>query len=670
MLLALLPSIFAADAPPSEVVEVSETATRGPDALATSASVTVLVPGETTAQTADVASLIESAAGTNVQRLGGLGDFAAVSIRGASLRQVEVFVDGVPLNPDGADVVNLAELPLGAFQRIEVWRGNTPVSLGAAPIGGAVNLVTREEAGAKVGVAQGSWDTARATAFGGGKLGPAAQAPRVQAFAEAFRSEGDYVYFADNATLYNLLDDHLLPRGNNDKLQLSGFARATVPISAWTLGLTAVPLFREEGLAGQSNLPTTSARLETGRTLSSADAQVAGGNWQARVLGWHLYRADTLSDPEGELDGLVREDTSVAHTAGLRATATWAPAAWMVPAATLSLRRESIEVNSTVLGDDPERARLAGTLALGVDVRLLGERLLLSPAVHLTGQDNRSLGTVSAAGGTADASALLGSADPRLGVLVRPLRWLSFKGNAGSYLRTPDLTELFGHHGSMKGNPELLPERGWQFDVGLRAEGPRSGPLLVSGDLGAFWLLSEDRIVWVQNSQKSMSPVNFGETWVQGVESSLTLSAWELLDSETSLTWQLSRNLTEGSAYANNELPRTPELALWQSVSVHWLDRIRCGYTFNFTSPNYWDAGNLYRSAPRTLHGAFIRTRPTERWPTLELSGLNLADSLTEVVPRDPADADDPSRAVAAISDFAGYPLPGRTFLLSVIWTP
>jgi outer membrane receptor for ferrienterochelin and colicin len=167
-----------------------------------------------------------------------------------------------------------------------------------------------------------------------------------------------------------------------------------------------------------------------------------------------------------------------------------------------------------------------------------------------------------------------------------------------------------------------------------------------------------------------MSPVNFGETWVQGVETSLTLSALELLDSETSLTWQLSRNLTEGSAYANNELPRTPELALWQSVSVHWLDRIRCGYTFNFTSPNYWDAGNLYQSAPRTLHGAFIRTRPTERWPTLELSGLNLADSLTEVVPRDPADADDPSRAVAAISDFAGYPLPGRTFLLSVSWTP
>ena len=297
--LLLLQAALAADAVPSEVVEVSERAAVAPDPLATSAAVTVLLPDERVSASADVGSLVESAAGTNVQRLGGIGDFAAVSIRGASLRQVEVFIDGVPLNPDGADVVNLSELPLGAFQRIEVWRGNAPLSLGAAAIGGAVNLVTRAEPGGRSSLAYGSWDTARAAAYGGGSLGPArgdTPAPTAQAFVEAFHTRSDYAYFADNATLYNLLDDHVVARANNDKLQLSGFARARLPFDATTLGLTLVPLFREEGLAGQANLPTTGARLEVTRNLTVFDGETMGSTWRARVYGWHLFRGEHLRE--------------------------------------------------------------------------------------------------------------------------------------------------------------------------------------------------------------------------------------------------------------------------------------------------------------------------------------------------------------------------------------
>jgi vitamin B12 transporter len=674
LILAALPAL-AADAVPSEVVEVSAPGKRGPDPLATSASVTVLTPDARVSAAADVGSLVESAAGTNVQRLGGLGDFAAVSIRGASLHQGEVFIDGVPLNPDGADVVNLSELPLGAFERIEVWRGNAPVSLGSAAIGGAVNLVTHTAPGARGSVAYGSWDTARASLYGAGELGsappnPGTQRPRAQAFLEAFHTRDDFRYFADNATLYNLLDDHVVSRANNDKLQLSGFARTRAPLGAAAFGLTLVPLFREEGVAGQANLPTHTVRLETARNLTVADANLAGDSWRGQLLAWHLYRGEHLRDADGELDGTARDETSDAHTVGVRTTATWAPRAWIVAASTLALRRESIDLFDPALVDDPERARLAGSLSLGADVRLWSERITLSPVLLLSGLDNRSLGETADSQAATDPNDVpfFGSADPRLGVLVRPLPWLALKGNAGSYLRPPDLVELFGNHGAQEGNPELLPERGWQFDVGLRAETTRRGPLRLAGDLTAFWLLSEDRIVWVQNSQRSMTPVNFGRTWVQGVEASATLSAFDRVDSDTALTWQLSRNLTEGSAFANNELPRTPTLALWQSVSVHWQAFFRLGYTFNYTAPNYWDAGNLYLSAPRTLHGAFVRTEPGPGWPTLELSALNLGDSITEVVPRNPADPDDDARSVSAITDFAGYPLPGRTLLFSASW--
>lgn len=665
---ALLPAAFAAEPgepPASDTVVVEDHAPSGPDPSATSAAVTVLVPDARTAASADVAQLVDQAAGTTVQRLGGLGDFAAVSLRGASLRQVEVFFDGVPLNPDGAAVVNLAELPLGAFERIEVWRGNAPVSFGSAPLGGVVNLVPDDEPGGRASLAYGSWDTARATAYAAGGRGPV----DAQGYAEAFSTRGDFRYFADNATLYNLLDDHFAARGNNDKLQAAGFARARLGLGAWRLSVADAPLARDEGLPGSANIPAHTARMTTARNLAVLRAEGCGDAWTGELSAWHLHRTETLSDPEGELDGKVRTETDRLDTVGLRTAASWAPSAWLTGNASVGGRWERIVVEDGAAAAEPERARLAGSVALGADLRFFRDRLTLSPVVQLSGLDNRELGETADTQDGVDPNDVpfLGSVDPRLGVLVRPLPWLALKANGGHYLRAPDLVELFGNHATLQGNAELRPERGWQADVGARATLDR-GPVELAVEAGAFWLVSEDRIVWLQNSQRSFTPTNFGETWVQGVEGAVHTSVLGWIDADASVTWQLSRNLTPGSSFANNELPRTPPLAVSAAVSAHWAERVRVGYDVSYTAPNFWDAGNLYQSAPRLFHGAFLRARPVERWPTVELSALNLGDTVTEVVPRNPADPADPSRAVAAITDFAGYPLPGRTFLLSVSW--
>ena len=664
--LVLLTAAFAAE-PASDTVVVEERAPRGPDPSTTSAAVTVLVPGPATPASADVASVVEGAAGTTVHRMGGLGDFAAVSLRGSSLRQVEVFLDGVPLNPDGAAVVNLAELPLGAFERIEVWRGNAPVRFGAAPLGGVINLVPGEAEGGRVSLAYGSWDTGRAHASAAGRRGNLDG----QAFAEAFSTRGDLRYFDDNATLYNLTDDHFRTRDNNDKLQLSAVARGRLVVGDWRVTLADAPLWRDEGLPGSANLPASTARMRTGRNLAVARAEVCGPSWVGEVSAWHLRRDEALDDPDGELDGTPRLEHDQLDTVGVRASASWAPTAWLQPSASVGGRWEGVEVSDPKGGDDaPPRARLAGSVAIGADVRLFRERLTLSPVLQLSALDNRELGTTSTTqdGVSPGAEPFVGSVDPRLGVLVRPLPALALKANAGHYLRPPDLVELFGNHATLEGNSELRPETGWQFDVGARATLPDRAPVTGSAELGAFWLLSEDRIVWLQNSQRSFTPVNFGETWVQGVEAAVDLHVLGWLDQSASLTWQLSRNLTEGSRSANRELPRTPPLSIDEAVSVHWQERLRVGYRFTYTSPNYWDAANLYQSAPRTLHGAWVATRPTERWPTVSVDVLNLADTVTEVVPRNPADPDDPARVVTAVTDFAGYPLPGRTFMLNVSW--
>ena len=52
----------------------------------TSASVTIIPVDGTLSASDDVASVVESASGTVVRRLGGLGDYATISIRGSSAR--------------------------------------------------------------------------------------------------------------------------------------------------------------------------------------------------------------------------------------------------------------------------------------------------------------------------------------------------------------------------------------------------------------------------------------------------------------------------------------------------------------------------------------------------------------------------------------------------------
>jgi hypothetical protein len=48
---------------------------------------------------------------------------------------------------------------------------------------------------------------------------------------------------------------------------------------------------------------------------------------------------------------------------------------------------------------------------------------------------------------------------------------------------------------------------------------------------------------------------------------------------------------------------------------------------------------------------------------------LNLTDRFVQVVPRDSLNPDDDAVVVDPITDFVGYPLPGRTVLATLRWT-
>ena len=98
-------------------------------AWASSASATVMPVDDRLPMSMTTGSLVDQAPGVRLQSFGDVDSFSGVSIRGSTLRQVLVYVDGIPLNPDGGQAVNLSDWPLRAFSRVEVYRGNTPCLL-------------------------------------------------------------------------------------------------------------------------------------------------------------------------------------------------------------------------------------------------------------------------------------------------------------------------------------------------------------------------------------------------------------------------------------------------------------------------------------------------------------------------------------------------------------
>lgn len=657
------------------VVEGQDTTTRA-DPQNTSMAVTVIEVGEELSASADVASVVDSVPGTTVQRLGGLGDYAAVSVRGADVRNTKVCLDGIPLNPDGASAVNLSELPLWAFERVEIYRGNAPARLGATAMGGVINLVTGDvDQGAYGGsVSHGSFTTNRllGTARIPGRVGDARTGTLL--VAEGFSTRGDYRYFADNGTEYNLLDDHVLSRSNNDKTQLNVHGLWSAQGDAWKLSLLDAFLSREEGLGGHVNSPTQTVRLATTRNLAAVQLEGHGDRLRGEVRTWGLFRREELDDQDGEIGTGSQHQADRTSAVGVLGHGRWAPVNAVIPSLTVSARRDAF-VRADLLTEqtDAARSRVSLSGAVGVDLHLFGERLTLSPVFQLTWLDNRALVLQEAGDNTQTINGeprdneLLPA--PRGGLLLRPTDWLSAKANLAWGYRPPDFTELFGDRGAIVGNPSLGPEKGLQGDLGLRIALPDHGGLPEgSVEGGVYANRMSDQIVFVQNAQRTQVPVNLENTRARGVEAAVILRWWGWLETRSNLTRNWSENLSSDPAEAGNQLPRTPNWEVYQGTAFVRGDWLRVGHSYSYTDGNYWDRTNYYRAAPRHFHGLFARVQPGPKAPSVELSVMNLLDRTVQVVPRNPLDPTGADLVVQPITDFVGYPLPGRTVLFTLRW--
>ncbi|PHN03623.1 TonB-dependent receptor family protein [Flavilitoribacter nigricans] len=145
---------------------------------------------------------------------------------------------------------------------------------------------------------------------------------------------------------------------------------------------------------------------------------------------------------------------------------------------------------------------------------------------------------------------------PRLGLLYRLPRELNLFGNISHGFAQPTLEETLTPEGSI--NPEIQPEKGWNFELGLRRNSPA---YRLNFEITAYSMPVRDLLVARRTALDQYVGINAGKTLHQGVEAYVQYKLSDPFSVFANYTYAHYRFQTfvDGeNDYSGNELTGTP----------------------------------------------------------------------------------------------------------------
>ncbi len=608
----------------------------------------------------DAAAILSRSTGVSIRQYGGLGGFATMSIRGSSSTQVQFYLDGVPLNDAWSGMTNLADIALGDISRIEIYRGFSPAGFGASSIGGTVNLVPDYGAEPSVDGRFAGIGVAAST----GSFGSKGCSLSARAGAGAFRfnchggynrSGGDFTFLDDNSTPENAVDDETVTRENNDFSRWNLTGRLGIDMPGFkTLSLHHDGFSREGGVPGIGANQSTRARLERSRRityLKAKGASLLSGAVHADATLFHSWTAERFEDPGGDIN-LARQatDNRILSDGGSIRSKLYPPRLPLSVELFLENRREIFRPVSYLpsYSSGPDRKRNSTTLAVSSDLFLSSERIVLTanhrsewyasefydppvlPWMPPTPQGRK----------TGDMHT------PGAGFRVQPAAFITIKGNWGLYYRVPTFFEMFGNLGSVTGDSSLRPESGQNRDIGVVVAIPDAGALS-SVFIEAIYLYNEveDLILFFPNSQSTIKPQNIGSAAIGGIELSWSAALYGSLTVSGNYCRLDSRDRGPVPYYNGNALPGRPKQQASLSFDYQapgW----RAGYELCYIGSNFLDRANHREAGGRCMHNVSLVLKPSGEGISFAVEGYNLGGEQA--------------------CDVSGFPLPGRSFLVSM----
>lgn len=616
------------------IVTASQIAADEIDTAYQTGHVTVISSNKFESQMATVADVLRRETGVQIRQTGGVGSYASVSVRGSTGAQVNVFLDGVLINDAHGGSVDLSQFLLNGIESIEIYRGNVPIQLGSAGIGGAINIKTKkllEDDLRQITVGIGSFG-AQKYAF---NYSTDVNKTRYYASLEQLSSDNDYEIINDKQTPNNPNDDQLEKRQNAGLKHTNTLLSLHHPFSeTWRLNSVLSHSDKSTAIPNVTNAVTNNASLDVKN--SNIQIKLDQRLDSETALTYLIYggqRQTRYDDRDNRVGLNANLDESRTNTIGFKTVLARNLGAHFYNVGA-QVRHEDYLSNDLLRATSQELSRSELTFSVQDEWLSDSGKLLISGrlGVRLL-KDKREDGSQ-----INDTRSYM---DKHIGLRYQWTDYVTLTANLSQDIRLPNLYELYGDLGSTIANEDLKEEEAWNTDIGLKT---RFWDMELYS--GVFYRQLTDAIVMIYDSRGIGQPDNISKANLYGLEFELSreiVRGWRIALKATNLQ---SENRSAIPSSHGNPLPGQYEntasiLNTWtHNKMVFQLEYVHRSFGFYDTA--------AVAELPTSNQFNFSINYPfnTHR---IELQLKNLNDE--------------------RIEDFNRYPGPGRSAFLSYILT-
>lgn len=423
-----------------------------------------------------------------------------ISLRDVSASKVVVIMDGQRLNTPGSVGVNVASLPITNIEKIELLRGGRSAQYGADAVGGVILITTKTETESIKPMNYGfqmSYGSYNRQTY---NINHSYNKKRLNTFISLQRDlwDGDFPY----TDYYG--NEKILK--NNEQSSYNLFVKAGYQLAEGkNLSLSTNWYNADNGTPGMIDNPTPNARLRYDNKSYNLtyDQAILFRDFNLKAQSYFLDYETKFDDPDA-LGGGTHSDHDN-YALGLELQQGGTIGEFLNVSYGYSYRNDRIE--STDVGEKTRNTHSAHTSFTGI-LPLGGFISQLESSIALRYD------------ATSDFENAL---SPRLSLSAvhQGVLNLSLVSHIAKSYKAPSFNDLYWPRDAFAvGNPNLMPEDGFNYDIGLTAS-------LKGLSVSANYFLNEidNLILWAQDPfmDNLWTPKNISETSTQGVETSGTL---------------------------------------------------------------------------------------------------------------------------------------------------
>jgi iron complex outermembrane receptor protein len=595
--------------------------------------VTVISREKFEGDVATVADVLGKEAGIQVRQLGGLGSYSTVSIRGASSAQVNVFIDGVLLNSAYGGVVDLSQFPLGSVDKIEIYRGNVPIQLGGASIGGAINIKTLRS----------SHKPEKTLEFGYGSFNSRKLASSIngsyhnfnyQVSTEYLASNNDFEIVNNNQTPDYSSDDSVEKRQNSDFEQLSALIATDYKFDdSFSLQFIGQLTNKKQGIPELQNNPLTRSDFET----SFGNMQLKLNHWfnQNTTFAYKFFTShknEYFDDSQNRIGLGINIEEGITKTYGIGGQSSYGFNQHLFNI-NLESKYEEYQNNNIHLSTSTSYKRTSTTLGVQDDWLNQNADLLFTFGVRLyhVNESSDDFGITSNEFHKSFQTGINYSVNDSI----------SLTANASQDIRVPLIEERFGDKGYSEGNEDLTTERAINADVGIDVS-----KTTFKGSVNYYYRLLDDAIVTVFDPQGVGRSDNISKAKIHGLELESSLLITEYWTILMNSTFQNSKNTSNSSSSGGKSLPGLYEFeAFISNTFTH--NSLKYSIEYQYQKGGYYDTSNTFNAKLPNVKQANFIIGWKEKDQSIELRLDNISDQ--------------------RVQDFHRYPGPGRSLFATYV---